>query len=134
MNLCLVCNQTKALIFGRSSMSLLFIFGIGFKGYATNATSSVILSRWSFFEGNSKDGEPNFSHHVWEIIGITLYAITLLYLQCYQWFMPERIFFSFILFYPSIAIQWMIQVARARSETIMVRMVCPLCLFMHESL
>ena len=30
LNLCLVCNQTKALILGRSSMFLLFVFGIGF--------------------------------------------------------------------------------------------------------
>ena len=100
--------------FGRSSMFLLFVFGVRFKGYATNATSSVILSRWNFFEGNSKDGEPKFSHHVWDFIGITLYAITLLYiyiyffflfwstitllyLQCYQWFLPEILLFYFIL-------------------------------------
>nr|POE57990.1 hypothetical protein CFP56_32764 [Quercus suber] len=42
-NSSLVCNLTKALIFGKSSIFPVSFSGIGFKGYATKRTSLVKL-------------------------------------------------------------------------------------------
>ncbi|XP_030932357.1 uncharacterized protein LOC115958135 [Quercus lobata] len=94
-NSSLVCNLTKALIFGKSSIFPLSFSGIGFKGYATKRTSLVKLIP----EVENQSALPTFEKlktirllTLLDILAVKLWLLSMIVCFNHQTRISQRIF------------------------------------------